>query len=99
MRLGCAPLAARMRSFRLESQVFLWCYSGAMRSSSKRSEDDVLRLWKHRLHRGADRLTVAVKSDIRHIGVAVSADNNARNVLERGEQPLLDRAGDDRWPT
>jgi hypothetical protein len=69
-----------------------------MRSSSKRLEDDVLKLSKHRLHRGADRLTVAVKTDIRHIGVAVFAENNAKIVLERGEQPL-DRAGDDRWPT
>ena len=39
--------------------------------SSRRLEDEVLKLLKHRLHRGADRLTVAAKSDIRHIGVAV----------------------------
>jgi len=33
------------------------------------------------------------------LGWPFSAENNAKIVLERGEQPLLDRAGDDRWPT
>jgi hypothetical protein len=32
----------------------------------------------HRLHRAADRLTVAMKSDVRHIGAAASAEYNAR---------------------
>ena len=32
--------------------------------SSKRLEDEVLKLSKHRLHRGADRLTIAAKSDL-----------------------------------
>ena len=30
-----------------------------------------------------------MKSDIRHIGVAFSAENKARIVLERGDQPML----------
>jgi len=29
-----------------------------------------LKIMEHRLHRAADRLTVAAKSDVRHIGVA-----------------------------
>jgi hypothetical protein len=57
--------------FSIGKPGFLVVLFGAMRSFSKRFEDDVLKLSKHRLHRGADRLTVAVKSDIRHIGAAV----------------------------
>jgi hypothetical protein len=57
--------------FSIGKPSFLVVLFGRYESSSKRLQDEVLKLSKHRLHRGADRLTVAAKSDIRHIGAAV----------------------------
>jgi hypothetical protein len=57
--------------FRLKSQGLFVVLFGRREVIFKALERRYLKIIENRLHRGADRLTVAVKSDIRHIGMAV----------------------------